>query len=335
MKQISEAAFEAAIEAVLLNDGYSKLSSGAFDAERAIFPAEALGFIRATQAKTWKKLEALHGAETGERVLQALCKWLDSHGALTTLRHGFKCFGKTLRIAFFRPAHGLNPELEARYRANRLNAILDQAAARFKKLQEEQEQEAELWRGKAQAFRNLYTFLSQVIPYQDSELEKLFAYLRHLAPKLPRRKSGLNYYCLQKISEGSIALDEGYARPLDGPREVGSGMVREDQVPLSRLIDLINTRFGSELNEADQLFFDQIAEAAGRSEPLRKAASVNSLEKFQLVFREVLESLFIERMELNEELFTDYMSKPEMQELVSKWLGAQVYQRLTESKQAV
>jgi type I restriction enzyme R subunit len=45
---------------------------------------------------------------------------LDTLAALATLRHGFKCFGKTLRNASFRPAHGLNPELEARNRANRL-----------------------------------------------------------------------------------------------------------------------------------------------------------------------------------------------------------------------
>ncbi|MDE2176891.1 MAG: type I restriction endonuclease subunit R, partial [Xanthomonadaceae bacterium] len=203
-------------------------------------------------------------------------------------------------------------------------------------------EEAELWRGKLQAFRNLYGFLSQVIPYQDSDLEKLFTYLRHLALKLPKRKNGpgyqfdaeieLDYYRLQKISEGSISLDEGYAKPLDGPREVGSGMAREEHVPLSRLIDLINERFGGELNEADQLFFDQIAEAASRNESLQKAAEVNSLDKFHLVFRQVLESLFIERMELNEELFTDYMGKPEMQELVSKWLGSQVYDRLSLAK---
>ncbi|MDI3261454.1 MAG: type I restriction endonuclease [Fulvimonas sp.] len=220
-----------------------------------------------------------------------------------------------------------------------MNAILDQAVARFVQLQNSQEEEAELWRGKLQAFRNLYGFLSQVIPYQDSDLEKLFTYLRHLALKLPKRKSGpgyqfdeeveLDYYRLQKISEGSISLNEGYAKPLDGPREVGSGMVRDEQVSLSRLIDIINERFGGELNEADQLFFDQIAEAASQNEALQKAAEVNSLDKFQLVFRQVLESLFIERMELNEELFTDYMSKPEMQELVSKWLGSQVYERLS------
>ncbi|KFB66763.1 type I restriction endonuclease [Candidatus Accumulibacter vicinus] len=225
-----------------------------------------------------------------------------------------------------------------------MNAILDQAVARFVQLQNTEEEEAELWRGKLQAFRNLYGFLSQVIPYQDSDLEKLFTYLRHLALKLPKRKSGpgyqfdeeveLDYYRLQKISEGSISLSEGYAKPLDGPCEVGSGMVREELVSLSRLIDFINQRFGGELNEADQLFFDQIAEAASLNESLQKAAEVNSLDKFQLVFRQVLESLFIERMELNEDLFSDYMGKPEMQELVSKWLGSQVYDRLAEARKA-
>lgn len=223
-----------------------------------------------------------------------------------------------------------------------MNAILDQAVARFTALQQSEEEVAELWRGKIQAFRNLYSFLSQVIPYQDSDLEKLFTYLRHLALKLPKRKTGagyqfdeevdLEYYRLQKISEGSISLNEGYAKPLDGPTEVGSGMVREEQVALSRLIDIINERFGGELNEADQLFFDQITEAALQNESLRKAAEVNSQDKFQLVFSQVLESLFIERMELNEELFTDYMGKPELQEVVSKWLGSQVYERFSGKK---
>jgi type I restriction enzyme R subunit len=223
-----------------------------------------------------------------------------------------------------------------------MNAILDQAVARFSQLQSSDEDEAELWRGKLQAFRNLYSFLSQVIPYQDSDLEKLYTYLRHLALKLPKRKSGpnyefdeeveLDYYRLQKISEGSISLKESYAKPLDGPREVGSGQVHDDDVPLSRLIDLINERFGGELNDADQLFFDQIAEAASQNESLQKAAEVNSLDKFQLVFRQVLESLFIDRMELNEDLFSDYMGKQDMRELVSNALGSQVYERLERTR---
>ncbi len=220
-----------------------------------------------------------------------------------------------------------------------MNAIIDQAVVRFQDFQEREEDEAEMWRGKLQAFRNLYAFLSQVIPYQDSDLEKLYTYLRHMALKLPKRKSGpgyqfddeveLEYYRLQKISEGSISLNEGYARPLDGPTEVGTGMVRDDDVPLSSLIKIINDRFGSELTEADQLFFDQLAEVAAMDDGLRSAAEANSIDKFQLVFRQTLESIFIERMDLNEELFTNYMSNPELQDLVSKWLGDQVYRRFT------
>lgn len=92
MKQTSETAFETAIEDVLLAQGYEKQDSKSFDRERTIFPEVALDFIRTTQAKTWDKLEALHGDKTGERVLEALCKWMDREGSLATLRHGFKCF---------------------------------------------------------------------------------------------------------------------------------------------------------------------------------------------------------------------------------------------------
>ena len=121
MKTTSEAAFETAIEASLQACGYVRHFSKDFDPELAIFPAVALQFIRSTQGKLWEKLEALHGEHTGERIISALCKWMDAHGVLATLRHGFKCYGKTLRIAFFKPAHGLNPDLEARYGKNILS----------------------------------------------------------------------------------------------------------------------------------------------------------------------------------------------------------------------
>jgi type I restriction enzyme R subunit len=219
-----------------------------------------------------------------------------------------------------------------------MNVVLDKASTRFEDLQKESEEEAELWRGNLHSFRNLYAFLSQVIPYQDSDLEKLYAYLKHLALKLPKRKTGpgyqfddevqLQYYRLQKISEGSISLNEGVAKPLDGPKEVGTGTVREEHVPLSRLIDLLNERFGENLSDADQLFFDQITEAASQVDAIRQAAENNPIGKFQLVFGEILESLFIERMDLNEELFARYMNDPEFKSLAAEWLGQQVYSKI-------
>ncbi|MEN6427283.1 MAG: DEAD/DEAH box helicase family protein [Phycisphaerales bacterium] len=219
-----------------------------------------------------------------------------------------------------------------------MNAALDPAVSRFAVLQREKEEEAELWRGKIQAFRNVYAFLSQIIPYQDSDLEKLYVFLRHLAAKLPRRRSGLayqfddevrlEYYRLQKISEGSISLQEGKARALDGPTEVGSGAARNEALTLSHLIDIVNERFGTDFNQADQLFFDQIVEAAVSDDGLRQAAAVNPEDKFELVFKNLLERLFVERMDQNEEIFVRYMNDAAFQQVVSAWMASEAYRRL-------
>ena len=219
-----------------------------------------------------------------------------------------------------------------------MNAALDPAVSRFKARQEDTDEEMEDWRGKLNSFKNLYAFLSQVIPYQDSDLERLYVYLRHLASKLPRRPTGpsydfdddvrLDYYRLQKISDGSISLSSSDQQPLDGPSEVGSGRTREEQVPLSQLITVVNDRFGTDFTQADQLFFDQIVEAALGDGALREAAAVNPGEKFELVFKNLLEALFVERMDQNEEIFAKYMNDHDFQKIVTNWLSTEAYRRL-------
>lgn len=219
-----------------------------------------------------------------------------------------------------------------------MNATLDPAVSRFKVLQKEKEEEAEMLRGKLQAFRNLYSFLSQIIPYQDSDLERLYVFLRHLSAKLPRRKGGpayqfdddvrLEYYRLQKISEGSISLSDGKGYLLDGPTEVGTGLVREEQLPLSQLIDVVNQRFGTDFNQADQLFFNQIVEAAVTDDSLQQAAAVNPKDKFELVFRNILERLFVERIDQNEEIFVRYMNDPSFRQVVISWMASEAYRKL-------
>jgi type I restriction enzyme R subunit len=234
---------------------------------------------------------------------------------------------------FFKPRERQSP---ADHQA--MNAALDPAVDRFRALQENDEEEAELWRGKLQAFRNLYAFLSQIIPYQDSDLERRYTFLRHLSAKLPKRNSGprynfddevrLEYYRLQKISEGSISLKEGSARPLDGPTEVGSGLVREEVVRFSRLIDVVNQRFGTDFTEADQLFFDQIMEAALADASLQQAAQVNPVDKFALVFTNLLDTLFVERMEQNEEIFARFMNEDAFRKVIGARMASEVYQKL-------
>ena len=193
-------------------------------------------------------------------------------------------------------------------------------------------------RGQLVAFRNLYSFLSQVIPYQDSDLEKLYVFVRFLLTKLPRRGSGelyrfdddvaLKYYRLEKLSEGDLGLRSGEGGSVSGPVAVGTGASHDERVELSRLIDLINDRFGTQFTFADELFFEQIRSEAVADETLQAAAQANTLESFRHVFDRKLEGFFVDRMEQNQELFTRLMSDPDLADLVTRSLRQDVYERI-------
>ena len=217
----------------------------------------------------------------------------------------------------------------------KMNGVLDLTVERFKALDEDEQGEL---KGLFVNFRNMYAFLSQVIPYQDSELEKLYTYLRFLLTKLPRRAAGpayhvedeveLEYYRLQKISEGSIDLSRGKGEALKGPSDVGTGKASDDEIPLSELIEMLNERFGTDFTEADQLFFDQIEAEAKSDDSLRQAAKVNTMADFMQIFKKMFEGLVIDRMEGNEDIFGRLMSDPEFRDLAQDNLGQKLYRVL-------
>jgi type I restriction enzyme, R subunit len=118
------------------------------------------------------------------------------------------------------------------------------------------------------------------------------------------------------------------ATPRIGWGSKGSGVLREQAVPLSQLIDVVNERFGTDFNQADQLFFDQIIEAAMTDDNIRQAAAVNSNEKFQRVFKNLLEKLFVDRMDQNEEIFVRFMNDTPFQKVITTWMADEAYRKL-------
>jgi type I restriction enzyme R subunit len=78
------------------------------------------------------------------------------------------------------------------------------------------------------------------------------------------------------------------------------------------------------------LFFNQLVEAAIADGALKQAAAVNPGDKFELVFKNLLETLFVERMDQNEEIFIRFMNDAVFQKLVTGWLSSEAYKRLRE-----
>jgi type I restriction enzyme R subunit len=216
-----------------------------------------------------------------------------------------------------------------------MNAILDAVVQRFRDKEEAIQDE---FRGQLTAYRNLYAFLSQIIPYQDSELEKLYAFVRNLIAKLPPPGDGqafalddevaLRFFRLQQMTEGSIDLSTGEADPLKGPTDVGTAREPDEDVALSSLIDKLNERFGTDFNEADQLFFDQIRVSAENDEKIIEAAKANNLANFSSYLERMLDELFIDRMEGNEEIFSRVMTDKDFRSAAHEHLAREIFQRV-------
>jgi type I restriction enzyme R subunit len=141
--EVSERSFEEAIECALLQygpdacagdstavretpppygdtpaGGYRKRKPEDYDRTLCLVPRDVVDFVLATQPKEWKKLEQHHGVAVREQFLKRLAAEIERRGALDVLRNGLKDSGCKFRLAYFRPASGLNEETRRLHAAN-------------------------------------------------------------------------------------------------------------------------------------------------------------------------------------------------------------------------
>jgi len=215
-----------------------------------------------------------------------------------------------------------------------LNGAIDPAVSRFRNLPDIEAGEFADLLG---SWLRRYSFLAQIIPFDDAALEKLYAYGRLLSSKIglssaDRRfqiqdEVALEYYRLQKMNEGEIALDPLSESELRVP--VDSGGREEDQeASLSLIINVLNERFGTAFTPADQLFFNQIEIDLASDSQLERQAKSNSIANFSFPFEDKFDNAFIERVEQHQEIVDRVMSEDRFREIVYEDLLRKVYDRL-------
>ncbi|TAK36454.1 MAG: DEAD/DEAH box helicase [Chloroflexota bacterium] len=217
---------------------------------------------------------------------------------------------------FYMPTERQSPSDHARMLRH-----LQPAVDRFKAIPEEERRTE--FRDKLGGYVRMYAFLSQIIPYVDAQLEMLYSYGRFLLPYLPLDQDTsivkvgdeveLQYYRLERVFSGAIDLREGDTQYVKSPGEVGTGKAKDEQAPLSEIIEVLNERFGTQFTEEDRLFFQQVKEKACRDDQVIQTALANSLDKFELGIRKLIEDLMIERMAENDKIVTRYMADMEFQ----------------------
>jgi type I restriction enzyme R subunit len=203
-----------------------------------------------------------------------------------------------------------------------LNRWAQPAVDRFKALDDEDESKWE-FREKLSAYVQLYSFLSQIMPWCDPDLERLYSFGKFLLPHLPTGRDStpvsfgdeveLEYYRLSRVWSGAIDLNEGEEVAVKSPTDVGTGRAEEVEAPLSELIDALNDQHGTEFSEDERLFLWQICEKASKGETVIKTAEANPFEKFMLGVKESVTDSMIDAMGENDELVTKYMTDSKFQ----------------------
>ena len=104
---------------------YAQGDAAHYDRALALFPADVVAWIQASQPKTWETMVKNHGAKTEETMLNRMRVQIQQRGTLDVLRHGIEILGlkQPLKLAEFKPALGINPDILARYKANRLRVV--------------------------------------------------------------------------------------------------------------------------------------------------------------------------------------------------------------------
>ncbi|HMU63656.1 MAG: DEAD/DEAH box helicase family protein [Nitrosomonas sp.] len=122
-----EISFETEICGHLAANGwlYSEGDAKDYDRPRALFPADVITWVQDTQPKAWEALTKNHGTQATEILLQRLRDSIDQRGTLAILRHGIEMMGlrESLALAQFKPALAMNPDILAKYAANRLRIV--------------------------------------------------------------------------------------------------------------------------------------------------------------------------------------------------------------------
>ncbi|MBB4942486.1 type I restriction enzyme R subunit [Streptosporangium album] len=219
------------------------------------------------------------------------------------------------------------------------------AVARFAERQREDLENngdaAEEFRGDLRGYVRLYGFLSQIVPYVDPELERLYLFGRFLLNRLPRREDpavdvgevDLTHLKISRTGEHDLSLRGEGEVTIPGPIGGGGGAAPEPELTSLRdLIAALNDKYGLGLSEADQIWVEQQLQEAARNDSLKAAALVNDEANFGEVFADHLEKVVVDRHTGNTGLVQRFYDDSLFRSRITEIGRRQVYKMIRDSE---
>jgi len=217
---------------------------------------------------------------------------------------------------------------------DRLDPILDACVATYKEQLDEDGQVD--FKGKAKAFTRTYEFLAAILPYSNTDWERLSLFLNFLLPKLPAPKEeDLSRGILESIDMDSYRLEKLAALKLQLPDEDGEiepvptgGGGRKPEPELERLSNILKTfndQFGnikwSDADRVHQLITQDIPMRVAADTAYQNAKKNNDKQNARIEHDKALARVIVSLMKDDTELFKQFSDNPDFK----RWLADMVF----------
>ena len=193
----------------------------------------------------------------------------------------------------------------------KLHNILDPLVQEFKKVLKENKENAVGFKKTLRRYQNIYSFLSQLMPFSDVNLEKLFIFNKFLSKKLPSINQPLPFIVREDVDMDSYKIiDKGEKQiildsdgELKSMSSVATGYTEEEKAKLSQIIKDLNDTFGTDFTDDDRVFLERVkANLLGNEELLQKMEH-NSPENVKAVFEKYFDKEMTELLNNNMDFY--------------------------------
>lgn len=207
---------------------------------------------------------------------------------------------------------------------DQLHAMLDSSTAIFRNdLAEEQQAD---FRAKVKTYVRLYIFLSQIVPFENPYLERLYIFLNHLQNKLGGETPidlaqgildniDMDSYRLQLEATTNIAMEQGEdLKPI--PTDMRGGTSDAEIDRLSNILQTFNDRYGTQFEDVDKVrqMAENVAKDVAQNQELITSIKYSDDQNARITSDKVVGEELLKHITTNFDLYKLYSDNKEFKE---------------------
>lgn len=207
---------------------------------------------------------------------------------------------------------------------DQLHAMLDTSSEIFRNdLAEEQQAD---FRAKVKTYVRLYIFLSQIVPFENPYLERLYIFLNHLQNKLGGDTPidlaqgildniDMDSYRLQLEATTNIVMEQGEdLKPI--PTDMRGGSSEPEIDRLSNILQTFNDRYGTQFEDADKVrqMAENIANDVAKNKELISSIQHSDDQNARITSDKVVGEELLKHITTNFDLYKLYSDNKEFKE---------------------